>query len=77
MSKSSTIQHIINALKGTKIIKAPGIDMITYEHIMYDGFVIQALLAKLFTAIEMKTGIIFTIFKGGKKTKKIQIATGL
>jgi len=51
--------------------------MITYEHIMYDGFVIQALLAKLFTAIEMKTGIIFTIFKGGKKTKKIQIATGL
>ena len=85
MSKSSTlgdnqvtVQHIINALKGTKINKAPGIDMITYEHIMYGGFAIQSLLAKLFTAmfkfchipIELKMGIIFTVFKGGNKVKK-------
>ena len=44
-----TVLHVINALKGTNINKAPGINMITHEHMLYGAFVKQSLL--VFTAI--------------------------
>lgn len=57
--------------------KACGDDGIFYEHILFGGVFICEILAKLFTAmvhfsyvpLEMKKGVIITLFKGGNKRK--------
>ena len=57
--------------------KACGDDGIYYEHILYGGEFLYGILSKLFTAIvllshvpiEMKKGVIITLFKGGNKRK--------
>lgn len=57
--------------------KACGDDGIYYEHILYGGEFLYGILSELFTAIvllshvpiEMKKGVIITLFKGGNKRK--------
>lgn len=57
--------------------KACGEDGIFYEHLMFGGYHLYEILAKLFSAMiklsyvptEMKKGVIITLFKGGSKRK--------
>ena len=73
-----TAEDIIRDLKSVKRNKACGKDSVFYEHIIHGGFLVKKLVAKLFTAMlkfsytpeNMKEGIIITLHKGGKKSKK-------
>ncbi len=57
--------------------KAPGDDRINYEHVMYGGDQLCYTLCKLYTSMlqysyipdGMKTGVIVTLHKGGRKCK--------
>ncbi|MCG7877806.1 MAG: hypothetical protein N0C90_15945, partial [Candidatus Thiodiazotropha endolucinida] len=70
-------EEVQSAVRLGKKGKAAGEDGISYEHMQYGGEILFRILAKLFTAmiklsyapINMKKGIIITLFKGGNKRK--------
>lgn len=72
-----TDDEIINICKALPIGKAPGIDLLTYEHFKYGGCTLVRYLTKLFNAILMqvrvpkcfKRGLLFTMYKGHGKPK--------
>ena len=72
-----TPEDVETALKTCKLGKAPGIDFIYYEHLIYGGVIFRNILARLFTAMlnlghipsEMNKGVIITLHKGGRKSR--------
>lgn len=80
-SRNNTVsispEEVCSAVSMAHKGKACGEDGIYYEHIIYGGEFLYEILSKFFTAIvlfsyvpvEMKKGVIITLFKGGNKRK--------
>ena len=72
-----TINMVEQALKSCKKKKACDNDLIYYENIMYGGPLLLSVITKLFNymsllshvPVDMKTGIISTLYKGSNKNK--------
>ena len=72
-----TNDEIINVCKALPTGKAPGIDLLTYEHFKYAGCALVRYLTKLFNSILkhvyipkcFKQGLLFTMHKGHGKPK--------
>lgn len=76
-SHTISAEDIIKQLKTLKKRKAPGIDKVQNEHIIYGGRTLIQCLSNLYSAMltykhipsAWKTGIIIPIYKGGAKSK--------
>ena len=72
-----TLTMVDLALKSCKKKKACGNDLIYYENIIYGGPLLLSVITKLFNCmsllshvpVEMKKGIISTLYKGNNKSK--------
>ncbi len=70
-------EEICSAIKVCKRNKSPGDDGINYEHVLFGGQLLCYTLGKLYTRMlqcayipdGMKTGVIVTLHKGGRKCK--------
>ena len=77
LGQTISTEDVIKQLKTLKKRKAPGIDKVQKEHIIYGGRTLIQCLSNLYSAMltykyipsTWKTGIIIPIYKGGSKSK--------